>query len=572
MISALLFAVGTTGGDLAAPIKAMSNELTQLTALENAMIPIVERFSMDRDEFERLYLTTHSADRFAELKVFLAEQMDSLGTVDFDDLGVEGRVDWLLLRNRIEYELLDADIDLERLNEASPLLPFLDMIVGFMERLRAMENVDSRSVAGQLADALEKLKSAKEDEIEISPFVALRAGRIANDLKRSLKTWFEFYDGYDPDFSWWVRKPYEEFDNELEAWIKYVNEELGGVKEDDDEAIVGDPVGREALLVDLKKEMIPYTPEELVRLADKELAWCKAELKKAATELGFDDPMAAMEYVKTLHVDPGDQPALIRDLALEAIAYLEDNDLMTIPELAKQSWQMSMMSPQRQLLAPFFLGGRTIIVSYPTDAMTHEQKLMSMRGNNEHFARATVHHELIPGHHMQQYMNRRFNTHRSAFGTPFWTEGWALYWEILLWDLGFPKTPENKIGMLFWRTHRAARIKFSLGFHLGQMTIEECVELLVNVVGHEQKTAEAEVRRSFEGSYMPLYQAAYLLGGLQINSLRNDLVENGPLSYKEFHDRIIRLNRMPIEMLRAILTDTLLEKEFETNWRFYGSP
>ena len=60
-----------------------------------------------------------------------------------------------------------------------------------------------------------------------------------------------------------------------------------------------------------------------------------------------------------------------------------------------------MMSPERQLVAPFFLGGETILVSYPTDGMTHEQKLMSLRGNNKHFARATVHHELIPGHHLQ---------------------------------------------------------------------------------------------------------------------------------------------------------------------------
>ena len=77
------------------------------------------------------------------------------------------------------------------------------------------------------------------------------------------------------------------------------------------------------------------------------------------------------------------------------------NNLVTIPETAREGWRMEMMSPERQLVSPFFLGGETILVSYPTDTMTHEQKLMSMRGNNRHFTRAVTHHELIPGHHLQ---------------------------------------------------------------------------------------------------------------------------------------------------------------------------
>jgi uncharacterized protein (DUF885 family) len=57
---------------------------------------------------------------------------------------------------------------------------------------------------------------------------------------------------------------------------------------------------------------------------------------------------------------------------------------------------------------------------------------------------ATVFHELIPGHHLQGFMAARYKPYRSLFGTPFWTEGNALYWEMLFWDLNFPKTPENR--------------------------------------------------------------------------------------------------------------------------------
>ena len=231
-----------------------------------------------------------------------------------------------------------------------------------------------------------------------------------------------------------------------------------------------------------------------------------------------------------------------------------------------------MRSPERQLVNPFFTGGEVIRVSYPTDAMEHEDKLMSMRGNNPHFNRATVHHELIPGHHLQGFMRDRFNPHRNTFSTPFWVEGWALYWEMVLWDKGFPRGPEDRIGMLFWRMHRAARIIFSLRFHMETMTPEEAVDFLVNRVGHERANAEAEVRRSFIGSYSPLYQAAYMLGGMQLRALRAELVDTGRMSERDFHDSVMQGGSMPIEMVRARLLGQPLEDGYTTQWGVAGDP
>ena len=230
-----------------------------------------------------------------------------------------------------------------------------------------------------------------------------------------------------------------------------------------------------------------------------------------------------------------------------------------------------MMSPESQLVNPFLTGGEVITVSYPTNTMTHEQKMMSMRGNNVPFSRATVFHELIPGHHLQGFMAARYRPYRSALGgTPFIGEGWALYWELLLWDLGFQKTPADRVGALFWRMHRCARIIFSLSFHLGKMTPEQCIDLLVDRVGHERENATGEVRRSFGGGYAPLYQAAYLLGGLQLYGLRKELVGSGKMTDRQFHDAILRESRIPVEMIRASLTRQPLTRGYSTSWKFYG--
>ena len=169
-------------------------------------------------------------------------------------------------------------------------------------------------------------------------------------------------------------------------------------------------------------------------------------------------------------------------------------------------------------------------------------------------------------------MNERYNSHRALFRTPFWTEGWALYWEMRLWDLGFPTTSEDRVGMLFWRMHRAARIIFSLSFHLEQMTPGEAITFLVDRVGHEPANATAEVRRSFNGSYSPLYQAAYMLGGLQIRSLHEQLVGGGRMTEREFHDAILQGGTMPIEMVGARLLGEAPGRDFMAGWRFYGDP
>jgi uncharacterized protein (DUF885 family) len=144
-----------------------------------------------------------------------------------------------------------------------------------------------------------------------------------------------------------------------------------------------------------------------------------------------------------------------------------------------------------------------------------------------------------------------------------------LYWELLLWDRNFNKTAEDRVGALFWRMHRCARIIFSLNFHLGEMTAPEAVDFLVERVGHERANAAAEVRRSFETDYSPLYQSAYLLGGLQFRALHHELVETGKMTNKEFHDAVLKQGPMPVEMVRQALGEQPLARGYTPSWRFY---
>jgi uncharacterized protein (DUF885 family) len=103
------------------------------------------------------------------------------------------------------------------------------------------------------------------------------------------------------------------------------------------------------------------------------------------------------------------------------------------------------------------------------------------------------------------------------------------------------------------------------------MTPREAIDFLVDRIGHERENAIAEVRRSFEEA-APLYQAAYLLGGMQLYALHKELVGSGKMTNRQFHDAVLKENRIPVEMIRASLAKQPLTRDFKSNWRFYGEP
>src|SRR5262249_299718 len=513
----------------------------------------------DLRDLERRYDVPLSPARWQRLREYLRQKEAEVAAVDAALLSRDGRIDRWLLLDHLRHELARLDLEESRAREIAPLLPHGAPLIAACEARRRLEPVAGEAAAALLAaaakalgDAAQKLAHGDLDAVPVT--VARAADERLQQLHGAVRDWYRFHDGYDPSFTWWARAPWQEYDAGQERWRTAVRKRLVDDRTGDSR-LVGERIGEQARLAELRHERIPYAPAELVAIAEKEFAWCDAEMQKASRDLGCgDDWHQALERVKQQHVPPGEQPQLVARLAQEAIDFLRARDLVTLPPLPTECWRMSMMSPQAQKVNRFFLGGETIQVSFPTDAMSQEQKLQSMRSNNEPFSRATVFHELIPGHWLQQYAQERWHTYRAPFDTPFWVEGWALYWEFRLYDLGLIQSAADKVGALYWRKHRCARIVFSLNFHLGRWTAPQCVDYLVERVGHERAAAEGEVRRSIGGGYAPLYQCAYMLGGLQLRALHDELVGPGKRTEKQFHDAVLQQNAIPIAYVRAALS------------------
>lgn len=536
--------------------------------------PLIVQLRADRGSLDRFYFVQNAPERRERFKVLYKDYLNRLEQLPFETMSVSGRADYLLTKRDLENELGLLNTEEKEIKQVEKYVTIGFPIYELEKKRRRGLHLESSVVAKQLDEIntsiRDVMKKLKQDP-NLTREVAARAEGTIRGQQQALKNVFEFYNGYDPQFGWWVTKPYQRLDTTLTkfAGALKVKVDEATLPKDDGSGIIGNPIGREELLRLLQYEMIPYSPEELVEIANKEFAWCDAELLKASRAMGFGDNWKqAQEKVKQAYVPEGHQPEAMLKLYNESVEFLKKNNLITIPPIAEETWRMSMMSPRQQQFSPFFLGGEVLQIAYPTDDMTHEDKLMSMRGNNPHFSRATVHHELIAGHHLQGFMNNRYKAYRN-YRTPFWTEGWALYWELILWDMNFPQSPEDKIGMLFWRMHRCARIIFSLNYHLNKWTPQQCIDFLVDRVGHERANAEAEVRRSFTGGYGPLYQLAYMTGAFQFYALKKELVDSGKMTYKQYHDAVLQENSMPVEMLRAILTNQKITRDFKTSWKFY---
>ena len=222
---------------------------------------------------------------------------------------------------------------------------------------------------------------------------------------------------------------------------------------------------------------------------------------------------------------------MIMDLLDEAVDYLRANDLITVPPVAAESLHMTMMSPRAQLRESVLhrRRGRSACRIPRTRWSTTRACRACAATIPASRTRRRI-HEMIPGHHLLGYHGPRGSTTIGRLErrrTVLRRRLAAVLGAARSTTWASTRRPSRTIGALFWRMHRCARIIFSLKFHMGQWSPQEAIDFLVDRVGHERDNATAEVRRSFDpaAGYGPLYQAAYLLGGLQLRGLRKELVD-----------------------------------------------
>jgi uncharacterized protein (DUF885 family) len=188
--------------------------------------------------------------------------------------------------------------------------------------------------------------------------------------------------------------------------------------------------------------------------------------------------------------------------------------------------------------------------------MPPEQQAERLRSHHTAWIPVIAVHEAYPGHHAQALkVNENPNMLRRVIRESIFSEGWGLFTEELMFELGFLQGDDVRLTQLRNRLWRAARVILDVSLHTGRLEFDEAVAFLVEKVRFEPYAAELEV-----GIYIrePTYVLGYLIGMQEIESIRADYIERHgePEPASEFYDALLRIGSIPPALLREELMNS----------------
>jgi uncharacterized protein (DUF885 family) len=176
--------------------------------------------------------------------------------------------------------------------------------------------------------------------------------------------------------------------------------------------------------------------------------------------------------------------------------------------------------------------------------------------------RALAYHEGIPGHHMQIAIAQelegvpRFRKHARYTA---YTEGWALYSELVPREIGLYDDPYSDFGRLAMELWRACRLVVDTGIHDRRWTREESIGYLVENTPNPEGDAIKAIERYI---VMPGQATAYKVGMIRILELREaaKVALGDRFDIREFHDVVLENGPLPLDVLESIVGEWITEK------------
>ncbi|MBD3756867.1 MAG: DUF885 domain-containing protein [Microbacterium sp.] len=271
----------------------------------------------------------------------------------------------------------------------------------------------------------------------------------------------------------------------------------------------------------------------------------------------------------------------------EAVAFLENDESRKLHgTVALQEWMQAtsdravaelgkthfdIPEPIRRLeclIAPTNEGG--IYYTGPTDDFSRPGRMWwSVPEGVDSFDTwrelTTVYHEGVPGHHLQiaqaVYNRAELNSWRRLLaGSSGHAEGWALYAERLMEQLGYLDDPADRLGMLDGQRMRAARVVLDIGVHLGKprpdgqgiWDADVALEFMRRNVNMSDEFIQFEVNRYLG---WPGQAPSYKVGQRIWEQIRDETAERegDAFDIKRFHMRALRLGGVGLDTLRMAL-------------------
>jgi uncharacterized protein (DUF885 family) len=326
-----------------------------------------------------------------------------------------------------------------------------------------------------------------------------------------------------------------------------------------------------------ERESLNHDARSLREMGRAEYDRLDAEMRQLCRDFrGTEDWRAVLEEANADH--PPTEEEMRRAYAEwteRARSFLSDTGLVTLPVGESCTvepspvYQRPVLGVAFYIAPPAFADGLTghFFVPFAPDGTPPDEVQQRLESNNHGSIPTTSVHEAYPGHHWHlSWSKLNASRLRRVLGTPYFTEGWALYSERVMRERGFFTEPLQELYHLEATIFRAARIVVDTSLHLGDMSFEEAVAFMTTKVPLPEPTARAEVGRY---CWWPTQASAYLTGCLEILRIRQRWLEARGLGdvtpadldagvLREFHDQLAGSGRLPLGLAeRAVLGDDM---------------
>ena len=315
---------------------------------------------------------------------------------------------------------------------------------------------------------------------------------------------------------------------------------------------------------------------------DETQGWAWEELGRLLTRLRttaarIDPDASVAEVLERLRTDPATSagsPEEFRDLmqerqttALEALA----GDHFDVPEGIRRVDVR--LAPPGGALGAYYIG--------PSEDLERPGSIWWSLGDRQMVPLfeevSTAYHEGFPGHHLQvglqiSHAQRLTRAHRTLIWNPGYGEGWALYAETLMDELGFLERPEYEIGYLTSSILRILRVVIDIGLHLerripddapfaaGELwSFDLAVGALIDIAGLDRDYATSEVTRYLG---WPGQAISYAVGQREILRLRDERRqrERGAFDLRGFHRDVLHCGPVGLTHLREIVLPDVADR------------
>ncbi len=311
-------------------------------------------------------------------------------------------------------------------------------------------------------------------------------------------------------------------------------------------------LGAERLQRRVRDELgLDYTLGEIETLAESEIVRVEGLMKEACRRHGAGrNPAAFIERSRAAWEPPASLlehyrretrriATAFRKARVMSFPKGESLKVRPVPEFMRHLFPLAAYSApgpfERSQEGSFWVNDLSL--TKRTDA----EKLAERR---QHFGVSlTAAHEAYPGHHLQfATANRHARKWRPMFAHAVFYEGWTLWCEHMLVELGIETSPAMELQQLhdaLWRCHR---ILVDLRLHTGRYSYRRAVDHMIEHLGMTRARAEADVNWYTQSPAVPM---SYWLGRLENERLKRRLVDSRGWTLKRFNDWLLSFGTLP---------------------------